>query len=130
MNKQLKNEAYISTNIAFCMVDIMESALMDMNTSVKKAGYIIRHEDKRNFNTAIHALKKLKNNLNYCSDNEQESYGNDADMFYQFIKLLIDRCGTNDQRLYIFYNYIKQFPSVLNLDLTESERIAFYDLNK
>lgn len=129
-NDELLYNAKVATNICYSMIDVMESAMLDMNTLLSKTKFKLTHEDKRNFNTAIAALKRLKQNVDRCSEHEQEAYGDDADMMYQVIKLIIDRVGEDNNKLYQFYNYIKSFPSALNLDLCESERVAFDNLNR
>jgi len=84
------------------------------------------HEERRNFNTAIAALKRLKQPVKDCPECVQEDFGDDADCIYQVIKLLIDRSGDDKGvKLFQFYNYIKSFPSQLGMDLADGERIAF-----
>ena len=72
---------------------------------------------KRNFNTAIAAIKRLKSDVNHCSESTQENFGNDSDMVNAMLLTLIDRCGDDDNLAYKMYEYIKSFPSKLNLDL-------------
>ena len=40
-----------------------------------------------------------------------------------FIKLLIDRCGDDDKKMFEFYNYIKCFPSQLNIELSDEKSV-------
>lgn len=74
-------------------------------------------DSKRNFNTAIAAIKRLKSDVNHCSESTQENFGNDSDMVNAMLLTLIDRCGDDDNLAYKMYEYIKSFPSKLNLDL-------------
>ena len=110
----------ILTNITYCLVDILESSLKDMEEANKLEGKELIHSDKMYFNKAVFALNKLKGSVG-----TGEAYGNDSDMLYQFLKLLIDRCGSNDKLLFNFYNYIKAFPSALGMNLEVGERRAF-----
>lgn len=50
----------------------------------------------------------------------QEFFGKDSDMLYQALKLIIDRCGTDDVKLFKFFNYIKTFPSQLDMDIDDT----------
>lgn len=118
-------EALVQVNLTYCLVDIMESALKDMNEKNRKAGKELKFSEKMNFNKAMAGLNSLKNKVSKCPDDEQEAYGNDSDMLYQFLKLLIDRCGENDRLLYHFYNHIKAFPSAMGMDLEKGETRAF-----
>lgn len=47
-------------------------------------------------------------------------FGKDSDMLYQALKLIIDRCGTDDVKLFKFFNYIKTFPSQLDMDIDDT----------
>lgn len=105
------------TNIVFVLTDVLETNLLDMQQEFKKQGFELRHDSKRNFNTAIASIKKLKRDINHCSDATQENYGNDSDMVNAMLLTLIDRCGDDDEFAFKMYNYIKSFPSKLNLDL-------------
>ena len=112
-------------NITFVLLDMMETSLLNANECLKKEGCELRHESKRNFNTAITAIKKLKGHVNKCSNDMQVNYGNDSDMLYNVLLLLIDRCGDDDIKLFQFYNYIKSFPSK---DIIEADDTAFSHL--
>ena len=125
MEQKIK-QANIATNIAYIISDVMESALLDLDKSCKNANKQLMHEERRNFNTAIAALKRLKQPVKDCPECVQEDFGDDADCIYQVIKLLIDRSGDDKGvKLFQFYNYIKSFPSQLGMDLADGERIAF-----
>ena len=112
-------------NITFVLVDMLETSLLNANECLKKEGCELRHESKRNFNNAIAAIKKLKGHVNKCSNDMQVNYGNDSDMLYNALLLLIDRCGDDDMKLFQFYNYIKAFPSK---DIIEADDTAFSHL--
>lgn len=105
------------TNIVFVLTDVLETNLLEMQQQYKKEGFELRHDSKRNFNTVIAAIKRLKSDVNHCSESTQENFGNDSDMVNAMLLTLIDRCGDDDNLAYKMYEYIKSFPSKLNLDL-------------
>lgn len=115
--KQLGNTY---ANLTFVLVDILETSLMNTNELLRKQGCELRHESKRNFNTAIASVRKLKDHVNKCNTKTQIDYGNDADMLYNTLLLLIDRCGDDDMKLFRFFNYIKSFPSQMGLEIDNS----------
>ena len=121
---EISNKNYtqssIHSNLLFVLADVLESNLMDTNSLLRKEDKELRHDAKRNFNLAISAVRRIKTPVSHCSDTTQESFGNDSDMIYQIIKLLIDRCGDDDMKLFKFFNYIKTFPSQLNMDIDDS----------
>lgn len=105
------------TNIVFVLADVLESNLISMQEEFKKNGFELRHEAKRSFNTALANIKKLRMEVNKCSESTQDNFGKDSDMLNALMLMIIDRCGDDDMFHFKLYNYIKSFPSKLNLDL-------------
>ena len=68
-----------------------------MRSEMKKQGYDLRYDAKHNFNTAIAAIRRLKQDVDKTQFSTQENFGNDSDCLLAFIKLLIDRCGDDDK---------------------------------
>lgn len=104
------------TNTLFVLVDVLETNLMDLEQAFRKQGCVLRFDAKRNFNTALHALKKLKGDVNKCETNVQEYFGNDADMINAMLMTFIDRVGEDDVMAYKIYEYLKSFPSKVGLN--------------
>ncbi len=104
-------------NLTYVLVDVVETLLYDLRGEMNKQGYELRHDAKRNFNTAIAAIRRLKQDVDKTQFSTQENFGNDSDCLLAFIRLLVDRCGDDDNLAYKMYEYIKSFPSKLNLDL-------------
>lgn len=44
-------------NLAYVLTDVVETLLYDLRSEMGKQGYELRHDAKRNFNTAIAALR-------------------------------------------------------------------------
>ena len=110
----------IHSNLLFLLTDVTETLMMDVQSMMNKNGFELRHEARRNFNTAIANIRKLKNSVSGCSKTTQENFGNDSDHMYEFIKLIIDRCGEDDEKMFKFYNYIKSFPSQCHMNNLDS----------
>lgn len=113
-------------NLTYVLADVVETLLLDMRSEMKKQGYELRHDElrhdaKRNFNTAIAAILKLKQDVDKTQFSTQENFGNDSDCLLAFIRLLVDRCGDDDKKMFAFYNYIKRHPSQLGLDLLDEK---------
>jgi len=116
-----------TSNLLFVMADVLETNLMDARELLRKDGQDYRQQDKRNFNTAIHAIKCLKHEITRIPEEEQEDFGRDSDMIYQFIRLLISRCGADDMKLFKFFNYVKSFPSILDMRVDDT---VFNNINQ
>ena len=84
-------------NLTYMLTDVVETLLLDMRSEMKKQGYDLRHDAKHNFNTAIAAIRRLKQDVDKTQFSTQENFGNDSDCLLAFIKLLIDRCGDDDK---------------------------------
>ena len=96
------------TNIVFVLADIMEANLMNMENEFKQNGFMLRHEAKRNFNSALGSIRKLRREVNHCSAATQENYGNDADMLNALILTIIDRCGDDDMFHFKLYKRVER----------------------
>ena len=111
-------------NLTYVLTDVVETLLYDLRSEMGKQGYELRHDAKRNFNTAIAAIRRLKQDVDKTQFSTQENFGNDSDCLLAFIRLLVDRCGDDDKKMFEFYNYIKRFPSQVGLELSD-EKNAF-----
>lgn len=118
--KTNKNQANILSNLAFVLVDVLESCFIEANENLKSENSEFKHEAKREFNLLLSHCRNLKRYVRTCSSETQESFGNDSDRIYQTLKLLIDRCGEDDVKLFKFFNYIKTFPSKLYIDIDDT----------
>lgn len=105
------------TNIVYVLTDVLETNLLEMQEEFKRQGFELRHDAKRQFNTAIASIKKLKRDLDSCSESTQDNFGNDADIVNAMLLTVIDRCGDDDEFAFKLYNYIKSFPSKLGIGL-------------
>lgn len=111
-------------DLSYVLVDVLETLLYDQKSEMGKQGYELRHDAKRNFNTAIAAIRRLKQDVDKTQFSTQENFGNDSDCLLAFIRLLVDRCGDDDRKMFEFYNYVKSFPSQLGMELSD-ERSVF-----
>ena len=50
-------------NLTYVLTDVVETLLLDMRSEMKKQGYDLRHDAKHNFNTAIAAIRWLKQDV-------------------------------------------------------------------
>ena len=110
-------------NLTYVLTDVVETLLISRRSEMKKQGYDLRHDAKHNFNTVIAAIRRLKQDVDKTQLSTQENFGNDSDCLLAFIKLLIDRCGDDDKKMFEFYNYIKCFPSQLNIELSDEKSV-------
>ena len=83
-------------NLTYVLTDVVETLLYDLRSEMGKQGYELRHDAKRS---------------------EERRVGKEC------IRLLVDRCGDDDKKMFEFYNYIKRFPSQLGLELADEKSV-------
>lgn len=76
-------------NLTYVLTDVVETLLYDLRSEMGKQGYELRHDAKRNFNTAIASIRKLKQDVDKTQFSTQENFGNDSDCLLAFIRLLV-----------------------------------------
>lgn len=116
-NKVDLHKAHLFNNILYMLVDIMESHLMDMEHLMRKNNLTLRYDTKRNFNTAMSAIRKLKIDVNKCSDEEQDRFGNSSDILDALIITIVDRTGLDVEDSFKIYEHIKKLPSKMGLNM-------------
>lgn len=60
-------------NLTYVLADVVETLLLDMRSEMKKQGYDLRYDAKHNFNTAIAAIRRLKQDVDKTQLSTQES---------------------------------------------------------
>lgn len=114
--KRLEYIAYLNNNLLYLLADVLECQMMECERTNRDAGYQLRHEQKRYLNGAIQNLRKLRGETRHLDIQEQESYGNDAEMVGDLIYAAVTRTGTNNDKMVDFIQYIMSFPDRVGLD--------------
>ena len=115
----------VKTNLLFTLIDVVETLLMEMERDMRLRGRAMQYSMKRDFNTTIHGVRRLKAELKHIGMNVQEAFGNDADILYALLLLIVDRVGADDLIAFKLYNYIKAMPSSHHLEQDIDERMVF-----
>lgn len=115
----------VKTNLLFTLIDVVETLLMEMERDMRLRGRAMQYSMKRDFNTTIHGVRRLKAELKHIGMNVQEAFGNDADILYALLLLIVDRVGADDLIAFKLYNYIKAMPSSHHLEQNIDERVVF-----
>lgn len=119
------NPLVVKTNLLFTLIDVVETLLMEMERDMRLRGRAMQYSMKRDFNTTIHGVRRLKAELKHIGMNVQEAFGNDADILYALLLLIVDRVGADDLIAFKLYNYIKAMPSSHHLEQDIDERMVF-----
>lgn len=116
-----RNETNIHINLLFVLADVMDTLVLDLNQMLKKEGVTLKHETKRDFNALMKSVKNLRSTIKFGCQETRNDYANDSDRIYEYIKLLIDRVGTNDLLFYNLYQKLYELKStqgMKNLNLS------------
>ncbi len=133
-NDNASYQAIIRFNILNLLADVLDSAMFDARTYFKKNGQDLCFEAKRDYNAAVTNLARFIGNKQI---ERQEGVAmvsdkcDEADRIYQFILMLIDRVGENDDMLFRFYEYVRSFPSQTGIEgLEYGEKFAYEKIFK
>ena len=106
------------TSLLWLLPDVCETLLMELEEEYRRLlGLRMRHEARRDYNTALAALRRLKGEVRKMRRTAQEAYGADSDKVLAILMALTDRCADEEGRMKAVYDYIAAFPSRLGIPL-------------
>lgn len=97
-NKELMAKACVYTNLAYALVEVADSIMLDVNSMLKKLGAGVNKNEKQKYNNVCRAGKQFKIWLKdlarivYKLDTVDEAL-DDSDKLYDILLLIMDRCG-------------------------------------
>lgn len=118
------NELIARINLTYILADMLERVMMSAEERMRyEVGKGFINEQKRYYNAALHNVRRMRQFMGWSNEKEQEDFGNDSDMLLAFLWLIVDRCGEDDRKLFKFYEYVKSFPSDMNLKLLDENEV-------
>lgn len=110
--------AMVTNSLAYILADAAESFLMDCDTSLKKFDRQLRQNVKKDFREMHKRVEDARKSAKKAAEpiyKAGEDYTNDAcidaDWFYNFVKLLDDRIGVNQQKTNLLLEFLLNMPS-------------------
>lgn len=110
--------AMVTNSLAYILADAAESFLMDCDNSLLKFDRQLKQNVKQNFrdmHKRVHAARQSAKKAASPIYKAGEDYTNDAcidsDWFYNFVKLLDDRIGVNQQKTNLLLEFLLNMPS-------------------
>lgn len=97
-NKELMAKACVYTNVAYALVEVADSFMLDVNDMLKNVGAELSRNEKAKYKNVLRAGKNFKVWLKdlakivYNIDAAGQAL-DDADMLYDIMLLIIDRSG-------------------------------------
>ena len=119
MNLEKYKKANIATNMAYSVAEAANSFAVDAESELRKIGSCLKHEEKHKFKLMIESAEKLKNTSKFVAKPlygipDSEMALSDSDWLYMFLKLLIDRVGSNVNKMEMVSKYVHEMDSELN----------------
>lgn len=108
--------ARLLTNLTFEVADVLETLFVECQEANAECGYVLRQNEKRHFNAAMHHVKAFRSATRELDSEAQQSFGDDAEILLDLIYAAVTRTGTDDQMMHRFLNYIMSFPDRVGLD--------------
>lgn len=107
-------KAQVLSDVTLMMVQVLDNMFNDTEEALKDCNFYYKQEEKRAINTIKHGLKLycsiVKRNIN--KENLYD-YFNNAQMVCGMIKLMLSKCGyDNDLMFYKLYKIIEKFPTI------------------
>ena len=118
MDSEKYKKANIATNMAYSVAEAANSFAVDAESELIKVRSCLKHEEKHKFKLMIEAAEKLKNTSKFVAKPlydipESEMALNDSDWLYNFLKLLIDRVGSNTNKMDMVTKFVQDIDSEL-----------------
>jgi len=119
MDLEKYKKANIATNMAYSVAEAANSFAVDAESELRKVGSSLKHEEKHKFKLMVESAEKLKNTSKFVAKPlygipDSEMALSDSDWLYMFLKLLIDRVGSNVNKMEMVSKYVYEMDSELN----------------
>lgn len=110
----------VSTNLAHVMADAANSLLLDAEDVLKPMMVSFSQKDKYNYRQMLdHIVAAKKWAAKSCFEpyltGEADLFAQDADWWYNIIRLIEDRTGDNVQKTKLVLNWLLAMPTEMNL---------------
>jgi hypothetical protein len=112
--KPTKDAIFIN-NVIFILLDIIEGLMKDAEKEFRSSGCELKHTSKQNFNKTIFHLKKFLEEVRHIPIDQQENFGDEADILKELIFYAVDR-DNNTEYVKKLIEVIKLNKSVHNFD--------------
>ena len=118
MDSEKYKKANIATNMAYSVAEAANSFAVDADSELRKLGSYLKHEEKHKFKLMVEAAEKLKNTSKFVAKPlygipDSEMALSDSDWLYAFLKLLIDRVGSNPNKMQMVTKFVYEIDSEL-----------------
>lgn len=118
MDSEKYKKANIATNMAYSVAEAANSFAVDAESELRKVRSDLKQEEKHKFKLMVEAAEKLKYTTYFVAKPlygipDSEMALSDSDWLYAFLKLLIDRVGSNTVKMETVRKFVYEMESEL-----------------
>ena len=118
MYSEKYKKANIATNMAYSVAEAANSFAVDAESELRKVRSDLKQEEKHKFKLMVEAAEKLKSTTLFVAKPlygipDSEMALSDSDWLYAFLKLLIDRVGSNTVKMETVRKFVYEMESEL-----------------
>lgn len=115
--KRLSVEGKTANNLRFILLDVVEKLNMISEREGQKIGLADNKHVATMFNQLKYSVADLRKLTRGMSEDNQEDFGDAADLIYQMLIIALDRTDESGNQMRLFIDYISKFQSVNNFNL-------------
>ena len=113
-------KATMCMNIACCLTDVVDTFLMDVETLLVPFGATFERQDKLLYKRLMKAIQEAQKCAQSCCldlyhHKDADSFAAECDWWYDMIRLITDRVGSDELKTLQVLNWLITMPSALNM---------------
>lgn len=118
--EQTMRKALFFTNMAYLLVDIANTAIMQSDDELRKIESFVKDDQKKKFAYAKNQVRKAKEITQKIAKpvykiSDSDNACEDSDYLYEVLKLVIDRTGETPESKQLMLEHLKLKPSIMNI---------------
>ena len=118
--RKLTHKGMICLNLAYCMADVIDWLIFDVDETLGPFGAALERQDKQKFNTLKRTLAAARQTARDITrdvhkQSDKEGFQGECDWWYNLIRLVEDRTGSDQLKTRQVIQWLTTMPSVLNM---------------
>ncbi len=118
--RKLTHKGMICLNLAYCMADVIDWLIFDVDETLGPFGAALERQDKQKFNVLKRTLAAARQTARDITrdvhkQSDKEGFQGECDWCYNIIRLIEDRTGSDQLKTKQVIQWLTTMPSVLNM---------------
>ena len=117
---KLVHKGMTCLNLAYCMADVIDWLIFDVDTTLGPFGAALERQDKQKFNALKRTLAAARQTARDITrdvhkQSDKEGFQGECDWWYNIIRLIEDRTGSDPLKTKQVIQWLTTMPSVMNM---------------